>query len=264
MRSFNRAIITGKNGTVGQALTTYLQTQGIEVIGWDRKQIPIDDYHVMYAFVEDAKPDVLFHLATASQPTGRENESWLVNYEWTSELAWITRQLNIKFVFTSSVMVFTDDAAGPFTVKSEPDATEGYGYEKYQAEKRTLYQNPDAIVARIGWQIGTTNTGNHMLSHLYEQAQEHGEIRASTKWYPACSFLEDTASTLLKLAKFDGGIYLVNSNKQWTYHEIAQAMKELHSADWQIVADDTFVYDQRMLDERVPIAPLEKCLSTLI
>jgi len=72
------------------------------VIAWDRARVPIDRYAPMEAFVAEARPDVVFHLAIASQPTGRDGESWLVNYEWSSELAWITRMQGVRFVFAST------------------------------------------------------------------------------------------------------------------------------------------------------------------
>ena len=131
-----KALITGASGTLGTALCKHLQNQAIEVVAWDRKTVPIHDYQTMEAFVRSVQPDLLFHLATNSKPSGRPNEDWQVNYEWTSELAWISRQLQIRFIFTSSVMVFTDDAKGPFTLESIPDAKEGYGYQKLQAEHR--------------------------------------------------------------------------------------------------------------------------------
>src|SRR5271170_524851 len=98
-----KAIITGAHRAVGSVLAEYLRAQGHDVAAWDRRIIPIDRYQPMEDFVRRERPDVLFHLAIASQSTGMANESWLVNYEWTSELAWITRQLDVRFLFTSSV-----------------------------------------------------------------------------------------------------------------------------------------------------------------
>lgn len=179
-----KAIVTGSRGTVGSALVRHLRSQGDQVIAWDRDVVPIDRYQPMEDFVRREKPDVLFHLAIASRSTGTPNESWLVNYKWTSELAWITRQLGIRFIFTSSVMVFSDNAKGPFAIDSVPDAAEGYGYEKRMAEQRVFQQNPDAVVARLGWQIGDAAGSNNMIDFFEKQTTTHGAIQASRKWYP--------------------------------------------------------------------------------
>lgn len=255
-----KALVTGANGRLGAELCKYLERQDVEVIKWNRNIIPIDDYQVMEDFVRATQADVLFHLAVASELTGRENETWFVNYEWTSELAWLSRQLEIGFVFTSSVMVFTDDAKGPFTIHSKPDATQDYGYEKYRAELRTLEQNPKAVVARIGWQIGETMGNDNMVDFLARQMKENGEVRASTKWYPACSYFQDTSAVLYRLAQGHSGLYLVDSNKKWTFFEIAKALNIKHGNQWKVVPTEDFVYDQRMIDERVKIPALSERL----
>jgi dTDP-4-dehydrorhamnose reductase len=258
-----KAIITGASGTVGSVLAQRLRTQGHKVVAWDRRIIPIDQYQPMEDFVRQERPDFLFHLAIASRSTGLTNESWLVNYEWASELAWVTRQLGVRFIFTSSVMVFTDDAKGPFTVDSVPDAAQGYGHEKRMAEQRVLHQNPDAIVARLGWQIGERAGSNNMIDFLEKKAAAGETIGASRKWYPACSFVSDTADALTWLASEKPGLYQINSNARWNFHEIASALNEKHGGRWKIVGNDDFVYDQRMIDPRVPIPSLQNTLPAL-
>ena len=55
-----------------------------------RAVVPNDHYQTMHDFVEATAPDVLYHLAVASQPTQPRQdtaESWRVNYTWSSELA---------------------------------------------------------------------------------------------------------------------------------------------------------------------------------
>jgi dTDP-4-dehydrorhamnose reductase len=98
----------------------------------------------------DENPGVFFHLAIASKPNGLKNESWRVNYEWPVHLALICKKLGTNFIFTSTVMVFFDNAIGPFMVEAIPDATEEYGFEKRMAEEKILENNPEAVVARLG------------------------------------------------------------------------------------------------------------------
>jgi dTDP-4-dehydrorhamnose reductase len=260
----SRAIITGASGTVGSRLAGFLRQQGVEVIPWDRATVPVDDYAAMERFVRESAPDVLFHLAMASQPTGRPGESWLINYEWTSELAWITRTLGIRFVFTSTVMVFSNEARGPFTRDSQPDAAEGYGYEKRRAEERAFHQNPEARVVRLGWQIGEEPTGNTMQAFLEEKMRQEGRVRASTRWYPSCSLLDDTVRALDGLSRAEPGLYLLESNPRWSFFEIARALSTRHGGRWRVEPSEDFVFDQRMRDERLPLPLLEERLPELL
>jgi dTDP-4-dehydrorhamnose reductase len=268
-----RALITGANGTIGRVLATQLLGRGDEVVRWDRRSVPLDDYAAMERFVREAGVDTVFHLAIASQPTGREHESWTVNYHWTGELAWICRTLGLRMVFASTAMVFSDAARGPFTVDSIPDASVGYGYEKRMAEARVAYQYPDAVVARLGWQIGDLRSdgplvdpgagSNTMESFLARQHRDHGEIRASTRWLPACSFVDDTAAALHELAGRAGGTYLLDSNRRWTFFSIARALSTARRAPWSVLPTEDFIYDQRMIDDRIALPALESRLSAL-
>jgi dTDP-4-dehydrorhamnose reductase len=231
---------------VGKALVAHLRAVGDEVVPWDRAKVPIDRYDEMEHFVRESDADVLFHLAVAG---------WAVTYEWTSELAWICRVLGRRFVFTSTAMVFSDRAVGPFTPSSTPDANEGYGKEKREAEARAFYQNPNATVVRLGWQIGDGTGANEMRASLLRR---EGPIEASVRWLPACSFLEDTAAALRRAAMATPGLYLVDSNTRWTFYEVARAL-----VGERVVPTEGFAQDQRMIDPRLKVPPLDTRLPAL-
>lgn len=252
-------LITGLNGTVGVALKRQLLAENHALFGWDRTAVPVNSARAAEHYLQHIQPDVFYHLAVASYPTGIANEGWLVNVTWPTELARLCYQRNIRFVFTSSVMVFTDDALGPFTPASVPDAWEGYGYEKLTAEQQVREANPDAIIARLGWQIGDLPGSNNMIDFLAKQAV----VRASEKWYPACSFLADTAVALQSLAHATPDLYLLDSNGRWNFYQIATALNELHGNQWRIEKTADFVYDQRMRDPRPNMPALDKRLPSL-
>ncbi len=256
-------VITGKSGTVGRALNEYLSQKGHTIVGWDRSKVSIFDYAAMEAFLKEVKPDGLYHLAVPSSSTGIPNESWTVNYQWTSELAWLCRVLEIPFYYTSTVMVFSAQAKGPFTPESRPDAYEGYGYEKRMAEERVLYQNPDARIIRLGWQIGHEPGSNTMVDYLERKMKSEGIVAASTRWLPACSYLEDTVQILDHLRALPPGIYLFDTNERWSFYQIAFAINRLEKRTWNVVASDNYVYDQRMQDPRLPRISLKSRLTTL-
>jgi dTDP-4-dehydrorhamnose reductase len=256
--------VTGAGGTVGRALLARLERGGHRAAGWPRERVPIDDYHAMEAFVRAEAPDVLYHLAIASRPTGRPGESWLVNYEWSSELAWVARVVGVKFVFASTAMVFTNDARGPFRPDDEPDAREGYGGEKRAAEGRVRHQNPAATIVRLGWQIGEAPGSNNMLDFFETKARELGHVPASTRWLPATSFLSDTADALGRLAAEPPGLYHLDANGEGhSFYDIASALSRARGDAWVIEPNEDFVYDQRLLDGRVPVTPLAERLPGL-
>lgn len=259
-----RALVTGANGTIGRVLLETLREAGVSALPYVRPPAErlLDDVAPALAA---ARPDVVYHLAIASHPTGAADEGRLVNVLWPERLAAACREAGARLVFTSTAMVFSDQAIGPFTPESVPDAASGYGHEKRIAEERVRAAYPDARIARLGWQIGSAPGGNQMLTHLAEQARTQGAIRASRRWYPACSFLGDTCVALMALAEREraGGVYHVDSNRHWTFFEIASAISRSTAAGWRVEADDAFVFDQRLLDARVPMPELAARLPGL-
>ena len=260
-----KALVTGANGTLGAVLVRHLKELGIEVAVWDRSKVPVDNYHKMESFVLSTNAKYVFHLAIASEPTGADNESWKVNYEWPSELAWICRMNDLKFIFTSSALVFSNAAKGPFTLESVPDAQEEYGRIKRLAEQRVLSQNPDSLVVRLGWQIGKSAGSNNMVDFCENEVRTKGKIEASCRWFPACSFLEDTAAELTTLAlEKRTGLCMIDSNIKWNFHEIVCALNELHGGKWIVKKTESFVYDQRLIDPNVSMPPLAARLPGLL
>lgn len=258
-----KVLITGCSGTIGSQLKKRLEASGHQVVPWDRTKVPNTDYYAMEGFLKDIRPQVLYHLAVPSRPTGMENESWMVNYQWTSELAWLCRSLNIQFIFISTVMVFSNNAKGPFTPESRPDAAEGYGYEKRMAEERVFFQNPGATVIRLGWQIGDEPGTNNMVDFLETRMKTDGLVSCSTQWFPACSYIQDTVEVLEWVQKQPSGTYLFDTNEKWSFYQIAFALNQIHGKRWKIIPADNFVYDQRMQDPRIPTHSLSKHIKGL-
>lgn len=211
------------------------------------------------------EPDAVLHMAVASVGTGVPDEGRLVSEVWTAQLAQLCKEHRVRFLFTSTAMVFTNDAVGPFTIESQPDVTDGYGADKLAGERAALMANEDAIIARLGWQIGDYIGSNNMVDFMHRQMARDGVVKASRLWKPAMSFLHDTASALLWLLDQPGGVWMIDSNRAGhSFYDIACAVsRERHMGAYVIEPDDAFVYDQRMIDERVPIAQLPERLTTL-
>ncbi len=254
------ALITGSSGTVGTVLCNALQNLQWQVHTWNRHEVPVDDYIKMEQFIHHIKPDVLFHLAYSNDPA----ISWKVNYEWPSQLAWICRLQEVKFIFTSTNLVFKNRSK-PISRNAVPDAESGYGFEKRRAEEAVVSQNSDSVIARLGWQMGVDCGSNNMIHFFEDQMLRNGIINVSTKWYPGSSFLTDTAEKLIELAdNFPPSIYMLDSNEAWNIHEIAMAVKAEYKFGWNINPSDAYEFDSRMIDDRIAMISLKNRLHHLV
>ncbi len=259
-----KAIVTGAGGTVGQALVSLLSRQGISVAKWDRRKYAVLDEAKTGDFVEKTGPDIIFHLAIASRPTGMENEGNKVNVQWPRQLAALAAAKDIRFVFSSSVMVYSESVNGPYDPQSSATVDDGYGLDKKKAEAAVQEVYPRAHIARLGWQIGSAPGSNNMVDYLFSERDDNGAVSASRKWLPACAFLHSTADALIRLSKMEPDVYLLDSNTRWSFFQVLNALNRRHGRPARIIADDSFVYDQRMHDPRIPMAPLEEHLPELL
>ncbi len=243
-----KAIITGMNGTVAPEVAKYFVAMGVDMVTWDRTKIDIHNEKLIEDFLKNEKPEWFLHIATGP-------------VDWAERVAKICQTMNIQFLFTSTVSVFSENGSGPYTVESIPNAEDDYGKYKRECEARIKAVNPDAYIVRLGWQIGHSPGANHMFDFLERSVAEKGYIEASNQWYPSCSFLEDTAETLYDIVThYATGTYLLNSNKNSTFYEIVKAIDKGKNR-WKVIVGSSPNRDDRMFDERVKIISLEEKLG---
>lgn len=235
-----KVMLTGMNGTVAPEVYKEICNKGWEPVIWDRNRISIDSFDSVFSFLDETRPDMFIHLATGP-------------VTWLEYIAKATRMLGVKLLFTSSVSVFSEKGSGPYDKNSIPDAEEDYGRYKIDCENTLQHHNSQAIILRLGWQIGTEAGSNNMFDYLTKMQQEHGLIDASSKWYPSCSFLEDTAKIIVEATTLEPGTYLINANHQHSFFDIVNYLKEKHQSDWIIQESVSFARDDRMFDERVNV-----------
>ena len=234
-----KVLLTGMNGTVAPVLADEHRARGREVVAWDRGAVPPDDPEAVARFIRMVKPSTLIHCAM-----GRP--------QWAGDMARVCAGEGIGFLYVSSASVYGTQQDGPFTVEALPEPSDDYGRYKLECEQRVRGANPEALVVRIGWQIALRPGGNNMVEHLIRRQAEHGHIAASTAWFPACSFLPDTARVLADVLEQPPGLYLLDGNPGWNFRDIAAALNAAMGGPWEVRASEDFRWNNRMLDPRLP------------
>jgi dTDP-4-dehydrorhamnose reductase len=239
---FMRILITGLNGTLAPHLARVARSHAHEVIGWDRSAVSPDDDRASDEFLAYTRADAIAHLGFGGEAWAARLATWATTHE-------------AAFVFTSTAMVFDHVPDGPHRVNDERTAKDEYGRYKIRCEDAIRAANPNACIARIGWQIDVDDegraSGNNMLAALDAEQSRDGRIRASTRWRPACSFMSDTAAALLQLIeqRVEGTVHLdSNADDALDFCSLVQALKRKFVRDeWHIEAHEDYVHDQRLL-----------------
>jgi dTDP-4-dehydrorhamnose reductase len=171
------ALVTGSSGTVGSVLCSVIRKNRGTAIGWDRDLAAPGDESATQNLIQEVDPDVIFHTALPSKSTGIENEGRVVNEKWTSDIARCASAQSIPMVYTSTVMVYTNEAQGTFTPETPPEETEGYGLSKLMGEKAAKEANHSVRIARLGWQIGNERGTNNMIHYFLDQQEKDGRSK---------------------------------------------------------------------------------------
>lgn len=245
-----KAIFTGMHGTVAPVVAKTFESYGITTITYDRELVPVDQPQVIENFLLTHQPDILLHFAMGSP-------------EWAKTLANLCAELNIVFVYISTVSVYDAKTAGPYAVNTIADAKDQYGSYKRQSEILVLEANPLSYILRLSWQIGDAPGSNQMIDFLKKEMDQKGVIFASSKWYPSVTFITDTADMIYYIVTTQSpDLYLLNSNDQYSFYDIVTHLKTIHP--WiDVKESQDFVADMRMIDDRVPIRKLSSYIHSL-
>lgn len=245
LASSARVLVTGMNGTVAPALARALQARGATAIAWDRAKDPPDSEPLVQDLLERLRPHWVCHVATGAP-------------DWARWIARSCLTMNIGLLWTGSVSVFSASAITPITPDRPPCATDDYGRYKIECESIVRAENPRAIVARLGWQIGLAPGSNTMTNHLSERARA-GVINASTNWTPSCAFVDDSAAAMLELmTRAEPGVFHIEGNSRGlSFFEIARGLARMLHADWRIEPADEPHFDNRMQDDRLRVGQVE-------
>jgi dTDP-4-dehydrorhamnose reductase len=236
-------LISGLNGTVAPYVADVFKKNKHQVFPYDRQKISTSSLFEIKDYLVNYEIDLVIHLAMGS-------------VEWTEILAKVTNELEIGFIYISTVSVFSNHQIGPHDIHKIPEPDDDYGTYKRACELTVQASHPLAKIIRLGWQIGYQDGQNQMLSYIYKEMKEKGYVSASSLWYPSCSFLKDSAQAIYDIQFLpEPGIYHVNSNLNLSFYDICLLLG--HKFPNIIVKENKdFSADHRMIDPRVKMKTL--------
>lgn len=244
-------LMTGLTGTLAPKVAKQFSQRGWNVMEWNHHDVAPDNEQASETFWASQPIDAVCHMAMGSE-------------EWAAWLAKRCAQQKIPYLFVSTAMVFDAEVDGPYGIFNERNTKDDYGLYKVRCEDAIWRMNPDAMIARIGWQIHDEAVGNNMLTHLERQQREDGLISASQSWYPATSHMDDTAMGFLQLIeRNEPGLYHLdsNANDRLSFYQLVCLLKEHYKTEWKVVANDAYHHDQRLRDECIALPPLSARFS---
>ncbi|MEO8110648.1 MAG: family 1 glycosylhydrolase [Ginsengibacter sp.] len=162
-------VITGKTGTLGQAIGKVCSSRNIPYILTGRDDLDISEEKSIGGFLDEYKPWAIINTAGYVRVEDAEEEQDKCFESNTTGAVLLCRECkkrNISFVTISSDLVFNGKKNEPYLEDDPVDPLNIYGASKAKAEETILHENPDALIVRTSAFFGPWDMHNFAFNVL--------------------------------------------------------------------------------------------------
>lgn len=252
---YNRVLITGANGLLGQALVRRMSaSREYDVLATARDDSPrFEDASCGYtpmdvtnpndvtAVFQDFTPNVVINCAAISDVSACEdnrNEAWAVNARAVKRLAKQCSNTGARLVQVSTDFVF-NGKRGPYDETAQPDPVNYYGRTKLAAE------NAVREAGRSNWAIARTvllyGTGRKLsrsdiVLHTIDQLSRGEPVQIVDDQYRTPTYVDDLATGIERLVHFEKtGIYHLSGRELVSVYELACTAADVFDLDHSLI-----------------------------
>ena len=236
-----KIIVTGASGMLGSALCPVLRSQGHEVIATDLfasqdvKFLDITDKANVDALITEANPDIVMHLAAATDVDQCELEPQMAfksNSLATRNVAEACRENDAVMVYISTSSVFDGSKKAPYVETDTPNPLSVYAKAKLEGEGHVQALLKKYFIIRAGWMIGGGPKDKKFVAKMVDLMRTRKEIFAVTDKKGSPTYTVDFSANVMPLVETGKyGIYHMANRGECTRFEIAQKIAEVLKLD---------------------------------
>jgi dTDP-4-dehydrorhamnose reductase len=252
---YNRVLITGANGLLGQALVHRMSRfPEYDVLATARDDEPrFEGASCGYApldvtnparvadLFQDFTPNVVVNCAALSDPSrcAEEREAaWAVNARAVRTLAGECRAIGARLVQVSTDFVF-DGADGPYREDARPNPVNYYGRSKLAGENAVREAGPSKwAVVRTVLLYGTANglSRSNVVLWVLDRLSRGETIHVVTDQHRTPTYVPDLAAGIERLIHFEKtGTYHLSGEELVSVYELASTVAEVFGLDDSLI-----------------------------
>ena len=220
--SNKRILVTGANGQLGSAIVSVFKLHKIDVIGTDRTMMDITNQQQVFEVIKQLKPQVIIHCAAYTAVDQAEDDKvncYNVNVDGTRNLALISKDLKIEFVYFSTDYVFDGTKKEPYSVTDIPNPINYYGLTKYLGEEIVKSLITTHYIFRISWVFGPN--GKNFVKTIQRIGKDRPSISVVNDQIGSPTYTMDVSNFLLSKPKIQPGIHHLTNEGYITWFVFA-------------------------------------------
>jgi len=231
-----KALVTGANGMLADALCPLLEEKGYKVYPSDIvsddgiSELDIRKIEQVEAVIEKCKPDIVFHLAAETNVDKCElnpEHAYQTNAKGTENIAVACKGHDIPLAHISTGAIFDGEKEGGYTEDDKPNPISVYGRSKLEGENAVRSLLTKYYIVRAGWMIGGYTKDKKFVWKIIQLLKTKSEIPVVTDKTGSPTFTKDFAKGMLAIVS-EGkyGIYHCVNKGACTRFEIAKKIAE--------------------------------------
>lgn len=251
---FNRILVTGANGLLGQAFVRRLSASSDGAVlatardnqlrykaPCEYATVDITTPKAVASTIEQFEPSVVVNCAAVSdiaECDENRNRAWAVNARGPKTLAKHCRNARAKLVHFSSDFVFNGER-GPYDEEARPDPVNYYGRTKLAGENavRTAgYSNWAIIRTVLLYGTGTHLSRTNIVRWIIDRLSAGKPVHAVDDQWRTPTYAPDLAEGIQQLIDADEtGIFHMSGRELVTIYELAQTVADVFDFDPSLI-----------------------------
>lgn len=236
-----KALVTGANGMLGDAICPLLDKCGYELylidIAGDETIVKLDirSLQQVMDFAKNHKPDIIFHLAAETDVDKCEldkDHAYETNVKGTENMSIISKEYGIPLVYISTAAVFDGEKEEGYIEEDTPNPISIYGKSKLKGEELICSMLTKYYIIRTGWMIGGYDKDKKFVWKIIQLLKTKKEISVVTDKIGSPTFTEDLARGIVDIvAREEYGLYHCVNKGICTRYDIAKRIAEYLGKD---------------------------------
>jgi dTDP-4-dehydrorhamnose reductase len=223
-----KILVTGAAGMLGSDFCP-LFSQEHEVVATDINDLDVRDPQAVLRWSKDIKPDLIAHLAAATDVDECERNpdlAYATNAVGTRNIALACQQIDAELVYISTHSIFDGTKCEPYTEYDTPNPLSHYSRAKYAGEEYVRSLLSRYYIVRAGWMFGGRTEDKKFVAKIIAAARSKPFLTIVDDKFGSPTYTADLSRGILNLIKtgWYGTYHMVGTAGYCSRLEYAQAI----------------------------------------